>query len=65
MASSARDENAVKAFQSDNALTADGIVGSNTYAKMKVAHIMRFDDYTGNWRDLSLGKRETTSPNCR
>jgi peptidoglycan hydrolase-like protein with peptidoglycan-binding domain len=50
-------ENAVKAFQSDSGLTADGVVGSNTYAKMKVAHIMRFDDYTANWRDLSIGKK--------
>jgi hypothetical protein len=49
-------ENAVKAFQSDSGLTPDGVVGSNTYAKMKVAHIMRYDDYTANWRDLSLGK---------
>jgi hypothetical protein len=48
---------AVQAFQSDNGLTADGIVGPNTYAKMKVAHIMRYDDRTGNWRILSQGKK--------
>ncbi len=50
-------ENAVKAFQSDNGLSADGVVGPATYAKMKVAHIMRYDDYTASWRDLSTGKK--------
>jgi hypothetical protein len=48
---------AVKAFQSDNGLAVDGVVGTNTYAKMKVAHIMRFDNRTANWRVLSLGKK--------
>jgi peptidoglycan hydrolase-like protein with peptidoglycan-binding domain len=48
---------AVQAFQSDNGLTADGIVGSNTYAKMKVAHIMRFDNRTASWRTLQSGKK--------
>lgn len=50
-------ENAVKAFQSDNGLTADGIVGSGTYSKMKVAHIMRYDDYTASWRSLRINKK--------
>jgi len=49
--------NAVKAFQSDNGLTADGIVGPNTYKKLKTAHIMRYDGYTGSWRILSQGKK--------
>jgi hypothetical protein len=48
---------AVQAFQSDNGLTADGIVGSGTYAKLKVAHIMRYDNRTGTWRVLSSGKK--------
>lgn len=50
-------ENAVKAFQSDNGLTADGIVGSGTYAKLKVSHIMKYDSRTGSWRVLSEGKK--------
>lgn len=49
-------KNAVMAFQSDNGLTADGIVGSNTYTKLVTAHIMKYDGNTANWRVLSLGK---------
>ncbi len=50
-------KNAVMAFQSDNGLTADGIVGSNTYTKLVTAHIMKYDGNTANWRVLSLGKK--------
>lgn len=50
-------ETAVKAFQSDYGLTADGIVGSGTYTKLKSAHIMKYDAYTSNWRILSQGKK--------
>jgi len=49
--------NAVKAFQSDYGLTADGIVGSNTYSKMITAHIMRYDNRTANYRLLKYGKK--------
>lgn len=48
---------AVKAFQSDYGLTADGIVGSGTYNKLMTAHIMRFDGETSNWRVLRKGKK--------
>jgi peptidoglycan hydrolase-like protein with peptidoglycan-binding domain len=47
----------VKAFQSDNGLTADGVVGAATYAKLNVAHIMKYDTRTANWRVLSLNKK--------
>ena len=50
-------ENAVKAFQADNGLTADGIVGSGTYNKLKTAHIMKYDKRTATTRVLSEGKR--------
>lgn len=50
-------ENAVKAFQADNGLTADGIVGSGTYNKLKTAHIMKYDRRTASTRVLSEGKR--------
>ena len=48
--------NAVKAFQSDCGLSADGIVGANTYLSLKKAHIMRYDGYTASWRVLNVGK---------
>ena len=48
---------AVKAFQTDNGLTADGIVGSATYKKLVTAHIMRYDANTANWRVLKKGKK--------
>lgn len=50
-------ETAVKNFQKDNGLTADGIVGSNTYKKLKTAHIMKYDNKTANFRVLSKGKK--------
>ena len=49
-------EAAVKAFQSDCGLTADGIVGANTYLSLKKAHIMKYDGYTASWRVLNVGK---------
>jgi len=52
---SSATESAVKAFQRDYGLTADGIVGSGTYSKLKVAH--RFGNEYGGWRYLSYGKK--------
>jgi len=46
---------AVKAFQSANGLTPDGIVGANTYAKLRTAHIMRYDGNQSSWRVLQIG----------
>jgi len=46
---------AVKAFQQSNGLVADGIVGSATYSKLRVAHIMCFDGNSSNWRVLMNG----------
>lgn len=48
-------EAAVKAFQTDQGLSADGVVGSATYTKLKNAHIMCFDAYSGGWRVLANG----------
>lgn len=52
----AQTTNAVKAFQADNGLVADGVVGSATYAKLKNAHIMCYDGRISEWRTLQIGK---------
>lgn len=52
----AQTTSAVKAFQADNGLTADGVVGSATYAKLKNAHIMCYDGRISEWRTLRIGK---------
>lgn len=52
----AQTTSAVKAFQADNGLAADGVVGSATYAKLKNAHIMCYDGRISEWRTLRIGK---------
>ena len=53
----AQTTSAVKAFQTDNGLVADGVVGSATYTKLKNAHIMCYDGRISEWRTLQIGKR--------
>ena len=48
--------NAVKAFQADNGLSTDGVVGTNTFSKLKLAHMFKYDS-TIAARTLSVGKK--------
>ncbi len=48
-------EVAVKKFQADWGLTVDGVVGFDTYTRLKNMHIMNYDQHTGNWRIMAHG----------